>query len=77
MRWTVAIEGLAMSRSTWDRKLSVTPARAATSRKVSWRAWRSARIRGPSCSSATVTPCLPCLARAFARPHLGCEEPEV
>ena len=56
MRWTVAIDGLAMSRSTCERKLSVTPARSATSRSVSWRAWRNARIRAPSCSSATSRP---------------------
>ena len=28
MRWTVAIDGLVTSRSTCDRKLSVTPARS-------------------------------------------------
>ena len=47
MRWTVAIDGLVTSRSTWDRKLSVTPARSATSRRVRWRAWRSDRMRVP------------------------------
>ena len=54
MRPTVAIDGLATSRSTWERKLSVTPDRAATSRRVSRRAWRSARIRGPSWSSVDI-----------------------
>ena len=43
-----AIEGLVTSRSTWERKLSAPPARSASSRNVSPRAWRSARIRGPS-----------------------------
>ena len=43
--------GSATSRSTCERKLSVTPARSASSRSVMLRAWRSARIRGPSWSS--------------------------
>jgi hypothetical protein len=54
MRCTVAIDGLVTSRSTCERKLSVTPARSETSRSVSRRAWRSARIRTPSWSSVVI-----------------------
>ena len=34
MRWSDAIEGLDTSRSTWEMKLSVSPARVASSRSV-------------------------------------------
>src|SRR5688500_6525348 len=53
MRRSVAIDGLAMSRSTWDRKLSVTPASSATWRSVSPRLRRTLRRLAPiigSCS---------------------------
>jgi hypothetical protein len=53
IRRTVAIDGLATPRSTWERKLSVTPASEATVRRVRWRLLRRLRIRVPRRTSSS------------------------
>ena len=46
-----AMLALARPRSTWLRKLSLSPARSATSRSVRRRALRSRRSRSPTSTS--------------------------
>jgi hypothetical protein len=43
---------LALPRSTWLRKLSLSPARSATVLSVARRRWRIARSRSPTLTSA-------------------------
>jgi hypothetical protein len=55
MRRSDAMLALALPRSTWLRKLSLTPARSAIVLSVARRAPRIARSRSPTSTSATAS----------------------
>src|SRR5207248_6603475 len=55
IRRSDAMLALARPRSTWLRKLSLSPARSATSRSVQRRAVRISRRRSPTSISAVVS----------------------